>query len=244
MQVSVLFSNNGPQFNLTTFKEFFSLHHFQHITSSPWYPQSNGLAERTVKTVKALFTGTLDLHLALLSYRATLLPWCSISPAEVLFGRTIATNLPQPDAHLSPDRPYLKTFQQADSAHKSKQQTQFNHGHCTRSLPELPLCTPVWVKTGKQQEPGQIITKTMAPRSYIVKTASGRKHRNRHHLAPRLDSSRHCGNNHFRFDLQDSHTVSPESFLAAGPSVDAALRSPIRICSMTGTAIRLLRRYT
>ena len=105
---SVLFSDNGPQFNSTAFKEFSSLYHFQHITSSPRYPQSNGLAELTVKIVKALLTGASDPYLALLCYRAPPLPWCSISPAELLFGCKIATNIPQPDTHLSPDWPYLK----------------------------------------------------------------------------------------------------------------------------------------
>jgi len=170
---SVLLSDNGPQFNSTAFKEFSSLYHFQHITSSPRYPQSNGLAERTVKTINALFTGSLDPHLALLSYHSTSLPWCSISPVELLFGRKIATNLPQPDAHLSPDWPYLKAFQQADSVHKSKQQTQFSRRHHTRSLPELPPRTPVWVKIGKQQEPRQIITMTTTSRLYIVKRPLG-----------------------------------------------------------------------
>ena len=98
----------------------------------------HGLAERTVKTVKALLTDNSDPHLALLSYRATPLPWCSISPAELLFGRKIVTSLPQTDDQLSPDWPYLAAFQQADSAHKSKQQVQFNRRHRTRPLPELP----------------------------------------------------------------------------------------------------------
>ena len=181
---SVLFSDNGPQFNSTAFKEFSSLYHFQHTSSSPRYPQSNGLVERTVKTVKALLTDTSDPHLALLSYRATPLPWCNISPAELLLGRKIATDLPQPDAQLSPDWPYLKAFQTADGAHKLKQQVQFNRRHRTRPLPELPPRTLVWVRTGKQQVPGQVIAKTIAPRSYIIETATGRKRRNRHHLTP------------------------------------------------------------
>ena len=133
---SVLFSDNGPQFNSTAFKEFSSQYHFQHVTSSPRYPQSNGLAERTVKTVKALLTRSSDPQLALLNYHATPLPWCSISPAELLFGCKIATDLPQPDGQLSPDWPYLANFRQADSAHKSKQQADFNRRHRTRPLPE------------------------------------------------------------------------------------------------------------
>ena len=34
--------------------------------------------------------------------------------------------------------------------------------------------TLVWVRTEKQQVPGQVIAKTIAPRSYIIETATGR----------------------------------------------------------------------
>ena len=237
---SVLFSDNGPQFNSTAFKEFSSQYHFQHVTSSPRYPQSNGLAERTVKTVKALLTGNSNPQLPLLNYRATPLPWCSISPAELLFGCKIATNLPQTDGQLSPDWLYLTNLRQADSAHKSKQQVDFNRRHRTRPLPELTPSTSVWVRTGKQLEPGRVITKANAPRSYIVETATGRKHRNRHHLAPRLQST---NNEHFRFDTSVSRTISPESLPVAQPYIETT-RSPIKTRSVTGTAIRLPHQYT
>ena len=240
---SVLFSDNGPQYNSTAFKEFSSQYHFQHVTSSPRYPQSNGLAERTVKTVKALLTRSLDPQLALLNYRATPLPWCSISPAELLFGRKIATDLPQPDGQLSPDWPYLANFRQADSAHKSKQQADFNRRHRTRPLPELTPGTSVWIRTGRQLEPGKVITKANAPRSYIVETAVGRKRRNRHHLAPRLQNCQNTNNENFKFDTSVSKTVSPESLPIAEPHIETS-RSPIRTRSLTGTAIRLPRRYT
>ena len=49
-------------------KEFTNTYGFQHITSSPHYPQSNGLAERTVKTMKRLLKHTTDPYLVLLSY--------------------------------------------------------------------------------------------------------------------------------------------------------------------------------
>ena len=157
---STLVTDNGPQFNCSTFKQFSSQYGFHHVTSSPRYPQSNGLVERAVRTVKGLLKGSSDPHMALLSYRAIPLPWCSLSPAELLFGRKIATDLPQLSPLLTPHWSHLKHFKKADEAYKSKQQIQFNRRHRTRSLPMLSTNTPVWVCTGRQQVPGTIVSKS------------------------------------------------------------------------------------
>ena len=47
-------SDSGPQYDSNEMKEFASLYGFNHITTSPCYPQSNSFAERMVKTVKKL----------------------------------------------------------------------------------------------------------------------------------------------------------------------------------------------
>ena len=88
-------SDNGPQFSSEAFHTFASKYCFQHVTSSPHYPQSNGLVKRKVQTVKHLLNNSTDQHSALLSYRATPLPWCGRSPAELLMGRCIRTDIPQ-----------------------------------------------------------------------------------------------------------------------------------------------------
>uniref|UniRef100_A0A1X7V3Y6 Integrase catalytic domain-containing protein n=1 Tax=Amphimedon queenslandica TaxID=400682 RepID=A0A1X7V3Y6_AMPQE len=54
------------------------------VTSSPHYPQSNGLVGRAVKTVKSLLETSQDVYLALLTYGFRPLLWCQLSPAELL----------------------------------------------------------------------------------------------------------------------------------------------------------------
>ena len=61
-------SDNGPQFDSQEMKRFAECYGFNHVTSSPHYPQSNGLAERTVKTIKSLFANSEDPYMTLLSY--------------------------------------------------------------------------------------------------------------------------------------------------------------------------------
>ena len=48
-------SNNGPYYMAEVFTKTMQEYSVNHITSSPHYPQSNGLAEKFVQTVKNLF---------------------------------------------------------------------------------------------------------------------------------------------------------------------------------------------
>uniref|UniRef100_A0A1X7U9T7 Integrase catalytic domain-containing protein n=1 Tax=Amphimedon queenslandica TaxID=400682 RepID=A0A1X7U9T7_AMPQE len=62
----VLMSDNCPKFACSQMKDIATQYQSTHITSRPLYPQSNGLAERSVKTVKALLQDAEDPYLALL----------------------------------------------------------------------------------------------------------------------------------------------------------------------------------
>ncbi|XP_045534999.1 uncharacterized protein LOC123721191 [Papilio machaon] len=70
-----LVTDNGPAYASKEFASFCRTWGFDHITTSPHYPQSNGRSERTVRTVKEMLkksylSGT-DFYLGLLNFRAT-----------------------------------------------------------------------------------------------------------------------------------------------------------------------------
>ena len=186
---AVLISDNGPQFDSTAMKAFASEYSFTHTTSSPHYPQSNGQVERTVKTVKQLLNQSTDPYMAMLSYRSTPLPWCGFSPAELLMGRRIRTDVPQVSKNFVPQWPYLQSFTNKDKEFKAQQKLNYDRRHRTKSLPQFPDDTPVWVRTNDNQIPGRITSASSTPRSYIVSTPSGQVRRNRLHLAPRIPES-------------------------------------------------------
>uniref|UniRef100_A0A2C9LXE6 Integrase catalytic domain-containing protein n=1 Tax=Biomphalaria glabrata TaxID=6526 RepID=A0A2C9LXE6_BIOGL len=66
---STVVSDNGPQLSSDSFAKFANDWSFNHLTSSPHYPRSNGKAESPVKTVKTLFLKNKDQFMALLNHR-------------------------------------------------------------------------------------------------------------------------------------------------------------------------------
>ena len=97
-----LVSDNGPCYVAETFTGLMKENSVNHITSSPHYPQSNGLAEKFVQIVKNLFykakdEGT-DIHKYLMIYCNTPLASTSKSPMQMLQQRSAKSQLPMPNA--------------------------------------------------------------------------------------------------------------------------------------------------
>ena len=90
-------TDNGPQFTSAEFVTFTKKWSFDHITSSPHFPQSNGKAENAVKTVKRLFSKCRDAgkseFQAILDWRNTPTEGVGTSPAQRFFGRRCKTLL-------------------------------------------------------------------------------------------------------------------------------------------------------
>jgi hypothetical protein len=88
----VVRSDNGGCFDSNCFREFVADWGFAFNTSSPNYPQSNGMAERSVGIIKNLWRKSDDRLAALLAYRATPLS-TGFSPGELMFGRCLRSKV-------------------------------------------------------------------------------------------------------------------------------------------------------
>ena len=97
----VLYSDNGPQYSSEEFQKFAREWGFNHVTSSPYHPPSNGLAERAVRSAKDLLEkckrdGT-DINLAMLNQRNTPRDEVLGSPAQRLMSRRLKYTIPCTD---------------------------------------------------------------------------------------------------------------------------------------------------
>ena len=95
----VLVTDNGSCFVSEKFETFLLNNGVKHITSAPYHPATNGLAERAVQIVKKGLkketVGTMEERLAkvLMAYRTTPQSTTGVTPAELLQGRRIRTRL-------------------------------------------------------------------------------------------------------------------------------------------------------
>ena len=179
-----LMSDGGPQFSSAEFHRFAEEWGFDHNTSSPYYPQSNGLAENGVKVMKYLLTKAAekgeDPYLAMLACRDASLDK-SKSPAELLPGRKVRTRLLSANYRL-------EKFQ--------KRRTRCNDRG--KPLPEFQLSSTVWVKshnTRQGQWPVKArVVRSSGPQLFDVELEDGRVMcRNHQHLLLSRESSMDSG---------------------------------------------------
>ena len=88
----VVVTDNGPQFQ-GDFKQFATEYDFEHVTSSPYYPQANGQAEKAVHIAEMILRQA-DPVQALMTYRSTPIPAFGVTPARLMMGREMRTTLP------------------------------------------------------------------------------------------------------------------------------------------------------
>lgn len=92
----IIRTDGGPQFR-SEFEKYCKDHNITHELTSPYNPQSNGLAESAVKNVKFLLekckSANESFDVAFCEWKATPRP-DGFSPSEMFFGRRVRTQLP------------------------------------------------------------------------------------------------------------------------------------------------------
>ncbi|XP_060070555.1 uncharacterized protein K02A2.6-like [Ylistrum balloti] len=146
-----LVTDNGPQYSSDEFHQFTKDWSFEHITSSPGYPQSNGKSEQAVKTAKRLMQRALssktDPYLALLDFRNTPSQSMGSSPVQRLMNRRTKTLLPTKGSLLRPQVPENTTVTNQLKGVKERQAFYYNQG--AKDL--KPLETGQFVRIAPQE---------------------------------------------------------------------------------------------
>ena len=146
----IVISDNGPQFTAEVFKTFATTWDFKHITSTPGYPQSNGLAEKTVQTIKRILDKAKadggNALLSILEYRSTPVDGTA-SPAQLLMGRQLRSVLPATDQQLKP-RPINDNTFQSRRRHLQHRQKRY-YDQTAHLLPPVKTGDQIYVQLSK-----------------------------------------------------------------------------------------------
>ncbi len=176
-----LYTDGGPHYSSEKFKQFAQEWGFEHIMSSPHFPQSNGFIERAVQTAKSVIRKAeqegSDPELALQVLRTTPVDHKIPSPAELLHGRKMQSNLPV-KIHHSND-PVTQQLQHRQDSMKHY------HDRKARDLPPLYPEQQIRVLDQKSKKwvPATVSRVRPEPRSYDIVTRDGvTLRRNRRHL--------------------------------------------------------------
>ena len=165
-----LVSDNEPCYTSESFTTLMKDYNVNHITGSPHYPQSNGLAEKYMQIVKNMFYKAKeegkDLYKCLMVYCNIQLSNSLSSPMQILTNRSARSSLPM--------------------SHAARKQKGLNcenlRTHCKNEhLPthDLHLQQAVMYQdpASKRWYPATITKLCQEPRSYIVTTKQGVQYR-------------------------------------------------------------------
>lgn len=163
---SILVCDNVP-FNSREFIDFSKSWNFEVKLTSPYYPRSNGLAEKSVGIVKTMLRKAkhekTDLSLYLLNYRSTPVASLKYSPSQLLQSRVLNIKLPISPSKLKPhivvDNKVTEKSGQKEHYNKTalKQESVFIEG-------QKVLVRNV---SNRQWEEG-VIRQALGNRSYLV----------------------------------------------------------------------------
>ena len=157
-------TDNGPSFTSQEFSEFMKANGIKHVTSAPYHPSTNGLAERGVQTLKQGIRRTKGSSIQekvskfLFNYRITPHSTTGIAPSELLMNRRLRSWLDL----LHPEISRKVEAKQKAGPNKTVRQFSENDNVFVRNFSGKPS----WV-------PGTIL-KVTGPLSYVIKLQDGK----------------------------------------------------------------------
>lgn len=181
---STVMSDNGSQFACEEFQTFARTYGFEHVTSSPRYPQSNGRVEKAVGTCKNLMTkakaAKRDIYLVILDWRNTPTEGLQTSPTQRLMGRRTRTLIPVHTSLLEPAGGSKHIHESLKQA-KIKQAKYYNRK--SKPLPELKPDRIIRMRRPGEKvwSKGKVICQA-GIRSYKVEVNGRQYRRNRRQL--------------------------------------------------------------
>ena len=161
-----LVSDNGPCYMSEIFTNLMVEYNVNHITSSPHYPQSNGLAEKYVQIVKNLFHKAKeegkDLYQCLMIYCNTPLSSTLQSPMQILTSRSARSSLPMSNTARQQNHLSCKDLR----AQCKNEHLPTHDFHIGQSVMYLNPVNRRWY-------PATITSLCQEPQSYKIKTDDG-----------------------------------------------------------------------
>lgn len=171
-----IISDNASYFVSNEFQCFVDECNTKHITTSPYYSQSNGLAERMNQTVKTCLDKALKsnqtLHDVLATLRSTPAGDGLPSPSVLLQGRNLRSALNCMPAQL---RSQQVSHQEIVGIFEKRQAQSQYYNSPHQNHREYVEGMNIWVKQGHRNwVEGYILRRAETPRSFYVKLQDGR----------------------------------------------------------------------
>lgn len=208
---AIVITDSGAQLMSAEMQQFAKNWKFQLKQSSPHHQQANGMAERTIGTIKQMLKKTIeengDIYLALLSYRNT--PIYNIySPSQILMSRMLRDNLPRTKEMLKPkvihEKEYYIKMNRAREKYKEYYDTR------SKLRQEFNENDKVYYQEKPRSEWKRArITEKEDDRTYKIITEEGRILRRNKQFLKRRDDRQECieRQNNIEINIQDEQEI-------------------------------------
>lgn len=184
----IVVSDSGTNLISDEYQKFAKEWNFQIIAASPHHQQSNGMAERTIQTIKKLIKkcseNNEDVNLALLAYRNT--PVLDMyTPAQILMSRRLRDHMPIIEKNLNSQTINQKAYN-AKLNEKIENSKIYYNSKGVKKLSDIEIGSSVWYqdKPKSTWKQGKVVEKIRF-RTYKVEKEDGRQiTRNRIFIKP------------------------------------------------------------